>query len=98
MNRSIEWSQRIFTIFLVLLAGQRAIACDPVISDQRLLYVASPGVRDNLEWGGHGVLIFDIANQHKFVQRIPLNGYGLNQKGAVLNVKGICASAKTNRL
>ena len=65
---------------------------------QRLLYVASPGVRDNLEWGGHGVLVFDINDGHRFVKRIPLNGYGIDKAGKVLNVKGICANAKTGRL
>jgi hypothetical protein len=30
--------------------------------EQRLLYVASPGVRNYVQWGGHGVLVFDIVN------------------------------------
>jgi len=28
--------------------------------ETRLLYVAAPGIRNYLEWGGHGVLVFDI--------------------------------------
>jgi DNA-binding beta-propeller fold protein YncE len=62
----------------------------------RLLYVAVPGVRDYLEYGGHGVLVFDIDRGHRFVRRIPARG--LSSKGQPLNVKGICASAATGRL
>lgn len=62
----------------------------------KLLYVAEPGIRNNLEYGGHGVLVFDIADGHKFVRRIALGG--LDEKGQPLNMKGICASAKTGRL
>jgi DNA-binding beta-propeller fold protein YncE len=61
-----------------------------------MLYVAEPGVRDYLEYGGHGVLVFDIDNGHRFVRRIPFGG--LDEKGRPLNVKGICANAKTKRL
>lgn len=63
---------------------------------RRFLYVASPGVRNYLEYGGHGVLVFDIDNGHRFVRRIPLRG--LDENGKPLNVKGICASAATGRL
>jgi hypothetical protein len=62
----------------------------------RFLYVAVPGVRNYLEYGGHGVLVFDINREHRFVRRIPARG--LDAKGAPLNVKGICASATTGRL
>lgn len=65
---------------------------------KRFLYVASPGVRDYVNWGGHGVLVFDMDDHHKFVKRLPLAGYGVNASGKVLNVKGICACAATGRL
>jgi DNA-binding beta-propeller fold protein YncE len=64
--------------------------------ERRYLYVATPGVRNYLEFGGHGVLVFDIDNGHKFVKRILSSGF--DAKGAPLNVKGICASAQTKRL
>ena len=64
--------------------------------EQRLLYVAVPGVRNYLEYGGHGVLVFDIDKGHRFVKRIPTAG--LDEKGKPLNVKGICANAQTARL
>jgi hypothetical protein len=63
---------------------------------RRLLYVAAPGIRDYLEHGGHGILIFDINEGHKFVRRFP--SAGVDEKGKPLNVKGICASSRTGRL
>jgi len=58
--------------------------------------VATPGIRDYLEYGGHGILVFDIDNNHRFIKRIP--SAGLDQEGKPLNVKGICAHAGTRRL
>ena len=63
---------------------------------QRLLYVAEPGIRDYLEYGGHGLLVFDIDRGHKFVKRIPTAG--LDAKGKPLNVKGVCANAATKKV
>jgi len=51
-----------------------------------------------LKWGGHGVLVFDINDKHHFVKRIRLDGYGEDKNRKVLNVKGVCASARTGRL
>jgi len=62
----------------------------------RRLYVACPGVREYLEYGGHGVLVFDIDHDFKFVRRIPSAGLGDN--GAPMNVKGVCASPALGRL
>lgn len=65
-------------------------------SERRFLYAAMPGIRNYLEYGGHGILVFDIDAGHKFVKRIP--SAGLDEKGQPLNVKGICANARTKRL
>lgn len=64
--------------------------------EHRYLYVAVPGIRDYLEYGGHGVLVFDVDAGHKFVRRIPAKG--LDKDGKPLNVKGVCANAATGRL
>ena len=64
--------------------------------DGRYLYVAAPGIRDELPYGGHGVLVFDIDHGHKFVRRIASSG--VDEKGKPINVKGVCASAATGRL
>src|SRR5712664_4023754 len=66
---------------------------------RRLLYVAAPGIRDYLEYGGHGILVFDINDGHKFIKRIPAaETAGLDEKGKPVNVKGICACAAMQRL
>ncbi len=62
----------------------------------RLLYVAEPGIRNYLEYGGHGVLVFDIDRKHQFLRRIP--SAGLDNKGQPMNVKGICASVPLKRV
>jgi hypothetical protein len=66
-------------------------AAEPV---QRFLYVAAPGIRDYLEFGGQGILVFDIDNNHRFVRRI--DSPAGKEKPA--NIKGICANAITRRL
>ena len=86
--------------FLLVVLLSPWLAASPAAAEQapvrRLLYVASPGVRNYVEYGGHGVLVFDIDGGHKFVRRIPARG--LNDKGEPINVKGVCASAATGRL
>lgn len=64
--------------------------------DRRLLYVAEPGIRNYLEYGGHGILVYDIDDGHQFLRRIPLAGLG--EDGKPLNVKGMSASAATRRI
>ena len=73
-----------------------SLNADDLAKSQRLLYVAVPGIRDYLQYGGHGVLVFDIDNGHKFVRRI--QSAGLNDKGKPINVKGICVSLSLQRL
>jgi DNA-binding beta-propeller fold protein YncE len=62
----------------------------------RYLYVATPGIRDYLEYGGHGLLVFDIDTGHKFLRRIPTAGLADNGKPS--NVKGIAASIPLQRV
>jgi hypothetical protein len=82
---------------LVLPNGFHAAAQSAANSASgRFLYVAAPGIRDDLSRGGHGVLVFDIDHGHRFVRRIPAAGLGEN--GKPMNVKGVCASAATGRL
>ncbi len=68
----------------------------PQLVNGNYLFVACPGVRNYLEYGGHGLLVFDIDNDHRFVKRIPLAG--LDADGHPINVKGICAHAGTARI
>ncbi|MEP6917417.1 MAG: hypothetical protein ABJC89_17335 [Acidobacteriota bacterium] len=68
----------------------------PAASEQHLLYVASPGTRNYLEYGGAGILVFDIDNGYKFVRRIAT--WATPDGKDAENVKGIAASAKTGRV
>jgi hypothetical protein len=68
----------------------------PGVPLHRFLYVATPGIRDYLEYGGHGLLVFDIDRGHTFVKRIATAG--LSADGKPLNVKGVCACAATRKV
>src|SRR6267378_2002101 len=65
-------------------------------AEQHLLYVASPGIRNYVEYGGVGILVFDIDKGYKFVRRIPT--WDVPEGKTPENVKGIAASAKTGRV
>jgi DNA-binding beta-propeller fold protein YncE len=73
--------------------GPQARAQGPVA--RRLLYVAEPGIRNYLEFGGAGILVFDIERDHAFVKRIPTPA---SQQAKPENIKGICACAATQKL
>src|SRR5512132_1213744 len=63
---------------------------------KRYLYVAVPGIRDYLGYGGHGILVFDIDRNHQFVKRIHTNG--LHPDKTPSNVKGIAVSLPLNSI
>src|SRR5947209_19135260 len=92
--RSIFMLAAAFGVFVGILT--EGLTGQASAGEQRLLYVAEPGIRNYLEYGGHGVLVFDIDHGHKFVRRIPTAG--LDEAGKPLNVKGICANAGTKRV
>jgi YVTN family beta-propeller protein len=60
------------------------------------LYVAEPGIRNYVDYGGVGVLVFDIDAGYKFVKRIATWETPAGKEPE--NVKGIAASAATGRL
>ena len=72
-------------IFVESLNGQNKF--------QKYLYVAEPGIRNYLEYGGHGILVYDIEDNFKLVKRIPTGSF--DDKGHPSNVKGICVSLTT---
>jgi DNA-binding beta-propeller fold protein YncE len=80
---------------LCVLALALALLSVPAIAagPQHLLYVASPGIRNYTEYGGVGVLVFDIDNGYKFVRRI--HTWDVPEGEKAQNVKGIAASADT---
>ncbi len=94
-------SRRQFTRVLATtvtgLAVSGALAAEATARGTRkFLYVAVPGVRDYLQFGGHGILVFDLEDGHRFVKRIP--SAGLTEQGKPINVKGVCACPATRRL
>lgn len=88
----MRWTKWLLWLGIVCGASSLADAQD----ERRLLYVAVPGIRNYLEYGGHGLLVFDIDRGHKFVKRIPTGGIG--DDGKPINVKGLCACAATRRI
>jgi len=89
------------TVLFTLVIAVFQLACWPGLAaendstERRLLYVAEPGIRNYLEYGGHGVLVYDIDHGHKLLRRI--KAAGLDEKGEPLNIKGICASAVSKK-
>ncbi|HZY36804.1 MAG TPA: hypothetical protein VFE53_09165 [Mucilaginibacter sp.] len=60
------------------------------------LFVAVPGIRDYMGYGGHGLLVFDMDHNHRFVKRIPTVGFHTDGKPS--NVKGIAVSVPLNSI
>lgn len=65
-------------------------------ADRHYLYVATPGIRNYVEYGGIGLIVYDMDNGHRFVKRYPT--FDLAPGDAPENVKGIAASGKTGRV
>jgi DNA-binding beta-propeller fold protein YncE len=63
--------------------------------EKHLLYVANPGIRNYVEYGGIGVTVFDIDNGYKFVRRIPTWETPAGKQPE--NVKGIAATTATGK-
>jgi hypothetical protein len=40
-------------------------------AERHLLYIAEPGIRNYVSYGGVGVLVYDIGQGYRFVKRIP---------------------------
>jgi len=81
--------RNLFLVLLLALAPRAA-------SEHHYLYVAEPGIRNYVEYGGVGVLVYDIDAGYKFLRRIPSETVPAGKDPE--NVKGIAASAATGRL
>jgi hypothetical protein len=53
---------------------------------RHLLCFGSPGIRNYLEYGGVGILVFDVDDGYKVVRRIPTSSVPEGKKAE--NVKG----------
>ncbi|MBO0860676.1 MAG: hypothetical protein J2P21_19775 [Chloracidobacterium sp.] len=86
----------LIALALAMIAMTSAPRRDAAVQEKNLLYVASPGIRNYVEYGGVGILVYDIAAGHKFVKRIPT--WPVVEGKPAENVKGIAASAKTSKI
>ena len=76
--------------------AQRVVVSDQARDERHLLYVTVPGVRNYVEYGGMGVLVYDIAGGHRFVKRIPV--FEAKPGVAPENIKGVALNAESGRL
>ncbi|HEV7992031.1 MAG TPA: hypothetical protein VGP25_09415 [Gemmatimonadaceae bacterium] len=81
---------------LLLLSPALAAPVRHLPVEHHLLYVASPGTRNYVEYGGVGVLVFDADDGYKFVRRIAT--WPTTEGKPAESVKGIAASAATGRI
>jgi DNA-binding beta-propeller fold protein YncE len=79
----------------VALTGRHA-AIAAKADERHFLYLASPGIRNYVEYGGIGILVYDMDQGHRFVRRIPT--FEVPVGGTAENVKGIVANATTGRV
>jgi len=86
--------RQIYSTLAVLFVIVPSVFAEP-LPDGRYLYLATPGIRNLLEYGGAGVLVFDIDHEHKFIKRIETPH---SKEAKPDNVKGVCASAATGWL
>jgi DNA-binding beta-propeller fold protein YncE len=84
-----------FAVFAGLAAtsGQPGAAAD---GERHLLYAAVPGIRNYVEYGGVGILVYDMDQGHRLLRRIPT--FTLGPGDLPENIKGIAANAQTGRL
>ena len=83
-------------IVLMAIVGWSPVSRHNKSRVNKYLYVVVPGIRDYLEYGGHGILVYDISDNYKLVKRIPTGG--LKANGTPSNVKGVAVSLSTNSI
>src|SRR5260221_14388009 len=81
---------------LVFAAALSLVAGGTQAATQRYLYVALPGSDDADPNRSIRILVFDIANAHRFVRRIPLWPAGGGDDAEA--VRGAAARARAGRL
>lgn len=90
---ALKRSVGLFLLSIALLTAGRSMC---TAAERHLLYVTEPGIRSDVEWGGVGILVFDMDHGHRFLKRIPTLETAPGK--APEAVKGVCASAKTHRI
>ena len=72
-----------------------SVGCRETRGVEALPLRGTPGIRNYLEFGGAGILVFDRDRDFAFVKRIETPA---SRRAKPENVKGICACAATKRL
>ena len=92
--------RRFAAALAALLAAATAVRAgtpqDTGSAERSFLYVAVPGIRNYVEFGGIGLLVFDRDDGYRFVKRIPT--WPVLSGEQPENVKGIAASARDGRV
>jgi len=102
LSRYPNYMRPIVTLITLLITSTFSLAQTPAATPapggalRHLLYVAVPGIRDYAQYGGNGILVFDIDHDHKFVRRINVPAMGVPNKPQAS--KGICANSTTGKL
>ncbi|MCI0641014.1 MAG: hypothetical protein L0Y72_18725 [Gemmataceae bacterium] len=86
---------RALLILAVFAVAPAVHAQETKTGKRHYLYVVTPGIRNYLEFGGAGVLVFDMDNGHRLVKRIHTPASKAEKPE---NIKGVCACAETKRL
>jgi DNA-binding beta-propeller fold protein YncE len=95
-RRRIHGSSIALLLAFISLFCSSPVNADRAAESHRFLYVAVPGVRNYVEHGGVGILVYDIDDGHRLVKRIPTLPQTTGEE--VEAVKGICASAPLGRV
>jgi len=93
-TRTIIYFVQFFLLLTLLMPALRLQAQSSTV--RHYLYVAVPGIRDYLGYGGHGILVFDMDSGHRFVKRIDMKGFHPDKTPS--NVKGIAVSIPLNSI
>src|SRR3954466_3176292 len=83
-----------FLLPIMLMSAHLSVAQSEIA--KHYLYVAVPGIRDYLGYGGHGILVFNMDNGHRFVKRIDTKGFHPDKTPS--NVKGVAVSIPLNSI
>ncbi len=82
-------------VLLLLIGFLVPVQAEEQSPAHHYLYVAAPGIRNDLEFGGAGILVFDMDRGFSWVKRIETPA---SRETKPDNMKGICACAATGRL
>lgn len=92
--RAPHGTRRGFLATLALLCCLPTASAEPP-ADGRYLYVTAPGIRNYLEFGGAGILVFNIDSGYQFVKRIETSASRVEDPR---NIKGVVANTVTGHL